>query len=533
MEISWELLVEVATVLHRWESPLANHLSYIPTSDLKVFNLFSRVSNLDRFRHNWRKSQGTDLLSLMRYFGHRKASDDRDRVYALLGLCNQAISIWPNYQLDVTEVFMAPIIETIRNTKSLSVLYGDHSRKTRRDLPSWVPDWSTELDENQRQRAALSSLFDASKGATPILITDTSKTSEHEFIKQEMTLLLDSLKAEVDTRALLRKELAQKLQCLDTEPTSPLIEEIKHLCEALANYCHEDGHRNLPKYGLIHHSRHSLAVHGIKIATVSKITEPLYAASDRSSIVEVLRKWLKVAMSGVHFDENQESFLKTILSDAAYFRGACLKRLDTEDTKALMWWLDRTISPNSRAEGQILHRTYINLKFGHFGHFSEVMKLSATNRTLFLNDQKLATDSSSDRSHSSWHLKKYEHMGLGPMLIKEGDEIYILPGSNLPLVLRPVSQDYFKPFRKYQLIGDCFLHGIMDGELGETGGNILDYLDYLKEPSRYRRSSSWKSSGNMMSFEAGRYFVSPGDYGNDSTHGGEAGVGDLVALEIV
>ncbi|PKK52630.1 hypothetical protein CI102_2880 [Trichoderma harzianum] len=106
VEISWELLVKVATALQSWESSYANHPNSIPISDLKVFNLFSRVSNLDRFRHNWRKSQGADLLSLMRYFGHRKASDDRDRVYALLGLCNQTTAIRPDYRLDVKEVFM-------------------------------------------------------------------------------------------------------------------------------------------------------------------------------------------------------------------------------------------------------------------------------------------------------------------------------------------------------------------------------------------------------------------------------------------
>ncbi|KAK4062432.1 hypothetical protein Trihar35433_9253 [Trichoderma harzianum] len=328
VEISWGLLAEVATLLHDWKSSYAGHPSYIPTSDLKVFNLFSRVSDLDHFRENWRRSQGIDLLSLMRHFGHRKASDDRDRVYALLGLCNQTTEIRPDYWLDVKEVFMAPIIETIRNTKSLSVLYGDHSRKTRRDIPSWVPDWSTELDENQRQRALLSSLFDASKGVTPIFISDTSETIKHEIIKREMVLLLDSLKAEVDTRALLREEFAQKLRCFNSKSASPAIEEIKHLCEALADYCHKD------------------AVHGIKIATVSQITEPL-----------------------------------------------------TKDTKALLWWLNRTLSQNSREEDEDPYRSRINTTFGHFGHFTDLMRLSTTNRTFFLTEPY----------YSNWSMATFEN----------------------------------------------------------------------------------------------------------------------------
>ncbi|QYT03035.1 HET domain-containing protein [Trichoderma simmonsii] len=555
VEISWGLLAEVATLLHDWESSYTGHPSYIPTSDLKVFKLFSRVSNLDHFRENWRRSQGIDLLSLMRHFGHRKASDDRDRVYALLGLCNQTTAIRPDYWLDVKEVFMAPVIETIRNTKSLSVLYGDHSRKTRRDIPSWVPDWSTELDENQRQRATLSSLFNASKGVTPIFITDTSKTFKHESIKREMALLLDSLKAEVDTRALLREELAQKLRGLNTKSTSPEIEEIGHLCEALADYCHKDGQRDLPKYGLIHHSGHSLAVHGVKIATVSQITEPLYASSDRNSTVEVLKRWRETMTRSKAriYPSFQANFLKTILSDAADFGRAWLKRLNTKDTKALLWWLNRTLSQNSREEDEDPCRSRINTTFGHFGHFTDLMRLSTTNRTFFLTKPY----------YSNWSMATFENVGLGPMLIKEGDEIYILPGSNLPLVLRPVSycnsQGHSGLVRKYQLIGDCFLQGVMDGELGSTGGNILDYLDYLtklsygywkgfghtrsildEQFSEYMKSfgseipaGKWRFSEKGMSFEAGRYFASPGDYHSALFEDVEARVGDLVALEIV
>jgi hypothetical protein len=78
---------------------------------------------------------------------------------------------------------------------------------------------------------------------------------------------------------------------------------------------------------------------------------------------------------------------------------------------------------------------------------------------------------------------KYEHIGLGPMLIKEGDEIYILPGSTVPLVLRPINHyDPQSPSyrtQKYQLLEDCFLHSIMDGELGDMGGCILDYIIHL------------------------------------------------------
>jgi hypothetical protein len=49
------------------------------------------------------------------------------------------------------------------------------------------------------------------------------------------------------------------------------------------------------------------------------------------------------------------------------------------------------------------------------------------------------------------------YMGLGKP--KVGDEIYVLFGGNVPFVLRPVANTTY-----FSLIGDCYLHGIMDGE---------------------------------------------------------------------
>jgi hypothetical protein len=53
------------------------------------------------------------------------------------------------------------------------------------------------------------------------------------------------------------------------------------------------------------------------------------------------------------------------------------------------------------------------------------------------------------------------YFGTGPHELKDGDEIYIVAGGNLPLVLRPVLNS--KP-NTFELIGDCYVHGIMYGE---------------------------------------------------------------------
>jgi hypothetical protein len=56
-------------------------------------------------------------------------------------------------------------------------------------------------------------------------------------------------------------------------------------------------------------------------------------------------------------------------------------------------------------------------------------------------------------------------VGLVPYDTKEGDIIVILYGGPVPYVLRP------KPSGSYILVGECYIHGIMHGEmLNDTAG---------------------------------------------------------------
>ncbi|KAK8133437.1 hypothetical protein PG984_005449 [Apiospora sp. TS-2023a] len=50
------------------------------------------------------------------------------------------------------------------------------------------------------------------------------------------------------------------------------------------------------------------------------------------------------------------------------------------------------------------------------------------------------------------------YVGMTPKASKQGDSIFLLKGCNMPLVLRPYGDG------SYRLVGECFVHGIMDGE---------------------------------------------------------------------
>ncbi|MCJ1266529.1 hypothetical protein MMC22_006414 [Lobaria immixta] len=50
-----------------------------------------------------------------------------------------------------------------------------------------------------------------------------------------------------------------------------------------------------------------------------------------------------------------------------------------------------------------------------------------------------------------------KHFGFGPKYTAAGDQVFLLIGSDLPLILRPAGD-------KFELIGACYAHGIMYGE---------------------------------------------------------------------
>jgi hypothetical protein len=73
---------------------------------------------------------------------------------------------------------------------------------------------------------------------------------------------------------------------------------------------------------------------------------------------------------------------------------------------------------------------------------------------------------------------RYGFLGLGPRReIMQGDLILIVPGLNMPIMVRRLSQD--KTNLRVRLLGSCYVHGLMDGEVIELFKNpeIIDKVE--------------------------------------------------------
>ncbi|KAF2831779.1 HET-domain-containing protein [Ophiobolus disseminans] len=173
-----QLLASAArTYMTHSSSCCATFFSKLPKDQAKVLDdCCSRILGIDELRtvQEIRKTEwGADdatfserspLLDLLRKFRDRRASDPRDKVYALLSMARKSQSrprMVPDYSLTEAEVFCRATLECIYDVRTLSVFSIDLGRKFRDDLPSWVPDWSAPGSLTYQVRAEIAELYDA------------------------------------------------------------------------------------------------------------------------------------------------------------------------------------------------------------------------------------------------------------------------------------------------------------------------------------------------------------------------------------
>ncbi|KAL8344350.1 hypothetical protein RB601_004736 [Gaeumannomyces tritici] len=130
----------------------------------KVLQHFARtIVNIETLRARWLGGGGYPMLSLLQEFGSRDATDERDKVYALMGLAgaNNPVAISADYSMSVKDVYKQTAVSLLDSTHALTFLAGNQTRKNRRDLPSWVPDWGAIIEPGDRARAAVIDLYQA------------------------------------------------------------------------------------------------------------------------------------------------------------------------------------------------------------------------------------------------------------------------------------------------------------------------------------------------------------------------------------
>ncbi len=65
------------------------------------------------------------------------------------------------------------------------------------------------------------------------------------------------------------------------------------------------------------------------------------------------------------------------------------------------------------------------------------------------------------------------YIGLLPEAAQEGDQLCVFMGGRTPFVIRPIKENY-------QLIGACYVHGIIYGEaMVDLGKQCREFRDFV------------------------------------------------------
>ncbi|KAH7076603.1 heterokaryon incompatibility protein-domain-containing protein [Paraphoma chrysanthemicola] len=123
------------------------------------------VLAIDSTRQEWASGKPVQLLTLLRRFRSRRATDHRDKVFALLGLVDKwmIIPLSIDYKMTDEMLYMSTAAQIIEETQALSVLC-DVTQNTNlaQGSPryvyskSWIADWSKVAADSDLERERLS-----------------------------------------------------------------------------------------------------------------------------------------------------------------------------------------------------------------------------------------------------------------------------------------------------------------------------------------------------------------------------------------
>ncbi|KAH9218706.1 heterokaryon incompatibility protein-domain-containing protein [Leptodontidium sp. 2 PMI_412] len=327
------------------------------------------------------------LVCLLAHFRSRFCLDPRDKVYGLLGLCisDEKNLVVPDYSLPASVVYEQATFKMIERSLSLEVFSQLCPRSIKSTgmlagkLPSWVPDWTSEITSYdhavlivRQERAA----FDFKASAS----TFTSARQQEQGKLSLNGILLDSI-------AVL---IIGQRQASHLRVTIDCFKEMRDL------------------------------------AGVEDFPDRLYGTK-----------------TSTYYD----AFWQTLCSSILPSRSNLTENADairaSDDLTQRSWhdaWWDWVLNLGTDDERADL----VNAEFtgSELNAFDRSVGVSTCLRNFFLSKDK------------QW-------MGFIPIDAEIGDIIALLEGGRVPYILRPKTG---VDKGRYELIGDAYVHGIMDGE---------------------------------------------------------------------
>jgi hypothetical protein len=382
--------------------------------------------------HGFNHSKIDGPLNLLMRWRHRKATDQHDKVYALLGLMPaDAIPSAQacDYTIPVSALFAKVTLDLIRSEGSLRPLVGAcDTRHVTADMPTWAIDFASTNRLGLRQMTWWNhshryEQFSADKNRPLELLESPDGTSI-----QLTGVHVDDI---LETRELLHIEPYQPIYPADLG--SPL-----ESCSALIEQ-YRNSHDNPPVYkdGYSWASAFCRTMVGDLIMDEFPLDRvSAYGRSAAQHVFSDLFSDLQVPTPALDLDFAEPISAAEELQREQKRRSARAARTSQEDIP------DREVLRCTSETGYAWEHG--KGKYVVFNELYESLVGMMEKQTFFVT--------------------KSGYMGIGPEGTRAGDQVWVFHGGNVPFVMRKVGKGEEGDAPLLKLVGNAYVHGIMDGE---------------------------------------------------------------------
>ncbi|KAH9890177.1 heterokaryon incompatibility protein-domain-containing protein [Xylariomycetidae sp. FL2044] len=429
-ELHWGIIAKALAVLES-HGLLQQVLGSIADCLTASSRLYSKTANLE-------ESSLSTILPLTRKL---EASDPRDKVYAMLGLVNlsRLPGVKPDYTLSISEVYIAAARAMILEEQGLAVFSSATSRPITQDLPSWVPDWrvprrtaylhgydwpaTTSFYEINRH-SPLKSLIKYGTGAE--LLLEGACLSTVTVVRDGCDLL----------RVISRELLSSSDPVRAWNKTLPRFNDLI-VSMALPSIYAQTGESSrlaLLRTLTADHMPQPKMIQEFVTVTMGRVQAS--AEHPQSWIAPELKSYLEHPK----FQQYQASVEAGggPAGDIDTFFFLCQMALNVLNYKLPKPAFSFFGTPEQKVFGH-------KLGYGIVEYIASMMQTFLRNRAVFKTSNGL--------------------IGLGPDSMAAGDQAWNLLGGSVPFILRTSGDS---PRNAFRLVGECYIHGIMNGEMWST-----------------------------------------------------------------
>jgi hypothetical protein len=397
----------------------------------------------------YRKKTPMSIVALAAYMSACKATDPKDRLYSLLGLAKDRYLIDPpNYMHSERIVYSELVKMFVEKHKSLDIICFTHvfnrhnvPSATQGELPSWVPDWRAEVEVY----------------VIPVMASQTAGLNIGNFRPtREIGVAATPYTADGGSQSSPLAEFSTDLRFLTCRGVFvDLVDGLGGLREVRR---HPDGTGE--DWVEMHELVQSTAPANIYTPPDLRAPVRIFGqnANEASIILETISRCLVLNRKDRYL--SHPTPYCHFHDDFLTFCHSSINHPTQVPPRFLSWFsLNRDLYISGRTLEELYRASPIPENPQGIDYFQR------SDEESFQSRHKDVTEWMARRLMTT---RTRGILGMAPCRAEKGDQIWVLRGCSIPMILRKRKQSTEKEDVGYEVIGECYLHGsggFMNGEI--------------------------------------------------------------------